>query len=597
MVAGIGGYGNAFGCPTVGGEVLFEECYAKNPLVNAFCLGIVRADEIFKGRAEGVGNTVFYVGAKTGRDGIHGATMASAEFGEGSEEKRPTVQVGDPFMEKILLEACLEAMDSGAVVGIQDMGAAGLTCSTCEMGARAGTGIEIDIARVPKRETGMTAYEVMLSESQERMLLVAERGREDEIVRIFEKWDLHAEAIGKVTEGQRLRVFNEGRLEADVPNEALTDDAPVYDRPWVEPRNPAADEDVLALAPPADLARAAARRARLAQHREQALDLPPVRLDGAHEHARGTGVRRGRGAREGDAARAGHVRGRQRPLLLARSLRGRAAGRGRGLPQRGRAGGVPIGATNCLNFGNPERPEVMGQFVAAVRGIADACRSLGRADHRRQRLALQRDGRPRDLPDAGDRRGRPDRGRRPASCAARSRSEGDFVYLLGRHRRRSRRQRDPEGRARPRGRTTAPPGPRGGEADCTRCWRKARPAASSSPPTTSATAAWRWPPPSAASRARSPGSARASTCRARVRPDVLLFAETPSRAIVTTRDDLRMAELARRHGVRWARVGTVGGDRLVLSSGGATLVDLAVADLHRAWMSLERLLGAEPRCR
>jgi phosphoribosylformylglycinamidine synthase len=174
VVAGIGGYGNAFGCPTVGGEVVFEDCYSSNPLVNAFCLGIVKKDAIFLGRAEGVGNPVFYVGSKTGRDGIHGATMASAEFGEGSEERRPTVQVGDPFMEKVLLEACLEAMETGAIVGIQDMGAAGLTCSTCEMGARAGTGVEIDIQKVPKRETGMTAYEVMLSESQERMLLVAE---------------------------------------------------------------------------------------------------------------------------------------------------------------------------------------------------------------------------------------------------------------------------------------------------------------------------------------------------------------------------------------------------------------------------------------
>src|SRR5215813_1265560 len=200
VVAGIGGYGNAFGCPTVGGEVVFDESYALNPLVNAFCLGIARADRIFKGRAEGVGNPVFYVGAKTGRDGIHGATMASAEFGEGSEEKRPTVQVGDPFMEKVLLEACLEVMKTGAVVGIQDMGAAGLTCSTSEMGARAGTGVAIDVARVPKRETGMTPYEVMLSESQERMLLVAEKGREQEVVRVFEKWDLHAEAIGRVTE-------------------------------------------------------------------------------------------------------------------------------------------------------------------------------------------------------------------------------------------------------------------------------------------------------------------------------------------------------------------------------------------------------------
>jgi phosphoribosylformylglycinamidine synthase II len=259
VVAGIGGYGNAFGCPTIGGEILFADCYAANPLVNAFCLGIVKADQIFKGRAEGVGNTVFYVGAKTGRDGIHGATMASAEFGEGSEEKRPTVQVGDPFMEKVLLEACLEALKTGAVVGIQDMGAAGLTCSTSEMGARAGTGIEIDVARVPKRETGMTAYEVMLSESQERMLLVAEKGREQEIVRVFEKWDLHAEAIGTVTADRRLRVFHDGRLEADVPNEALTDEAPVYERPWVEPVNPAASENVLALSPPADLAGALLR--------------------------------------------------------------------------------------------------------------------------------------------------------------------------------------------------------------------------------------------------------------------------------------------------------------------------------------------------
>src|SRR5687767_14753976 len=253
VVAGIAGYGNAFGCPTVGGEVVFEPCYSGNPLVNAMAVGIVKKDEIFLARAEGVGNTVFYVGAKTGRDGIHGATMASAEFGEGSEEKRPTVQVGDPFMEKVLLEACLEALKTGAVVGIQDMGAAGLTCSTCEMGARAGTGVEIDIAQVPKRETGMTAYEVMLSESQERMLLVAEKGREQEIIDVFEKWDLHAAPIGKVTADHRLRVFHDGKLEADVPNEALTDEAPVYERPWTVPVNPVAEQDVLALPPPRDL--------------------------------------------------------------------------------------------------------------------------------------------------------------------------------------------------------------------------------------------------------------------------------------------------------------------------------------------------------
>ncbi|HVQ32147.1 MAG TPA: phosphoribosylformylglycinamidine synthase subunit PurL, partial [Vicinamibacteria bacterium] len=253
VVKGIGGYGNAFGCPTVGGEVVFEPCYAQNPLVNAFCLGLVKTKDIFKGRADGVGNTVFYLGAKTGRDGIHGATMASAEFGEGSEERRPTVQVGDPFMEKVLLEACLEVLKTGAVVGIQDMGAAGLSCSTSEMGARAGTGIEIDIQKVPMRETGMTAYEVMLSESQERMLLVAAKGREKEVVDVFEKWDLHAEAIGHVIAEKRLRIFNEGKLEADVPNEALTDEAPLYDRPWTKPENPAVNEDLSKLVAPSDL--------------------------------------------------------------------------------------------------------------------------------------------------------------------------------------------------------------------------------------------------------------------------------------------------------------------------------------------------------
>ena len=196
VVAGIAGYGNSIGIPTVGGEIAFDESYTGNPLVNVFCLGISRADEIIKGVASGAGNAVYYVGAKTGRDGIHGATMASAEFDEKSAEKRPAVQVGDPFMEKLLLEACLEVMQTDALVGIQDMGAAGLTCSTCEMGSRGGAGVEIDVAMVPQRESGMTPYEIMLSESQERMLLVVKRGREAEVERIFEKWDLHAVHIG-----------------------------------------------------------------------------------------------------------------------------------------------------------------------------------------------------------------------------------------------------------------------------------------------------------------------------------------------------------------------------------------------------------------
>src|SRR5258707_1726681 len=230
-VEGIGHYGNCFGVPTVGGEVVFDESYSMNPLVNAFALGIVRKDQIFFGKASGIGNPVLYVGAKTGRDGIHGATMASAEFDAEALEKRPTVQVGDPFLEKLLLEACLEAMRSGAIAGIQDMGAAGLTCSTCEMAARAGTGIEIDLSLVPQRETGMTAYEMLLSESQERMLIVAHKGREREVGDIFRKWDLDAVVIGQVRDDGRMRVAHNGEVVCDVPVKALTDEAPVYNRP------------------------------------------------------------------------------------------------------------------------------------------------------------------------------------------------------------------------------------------------------------------------------------------------------------------------------------------------------------------------------
>src|SRR5438477_10603887 len=231
VVAGLAHYGNAFGVATVGGEVAFDDAYALNPLVNAFALGLVRRDQIFFGKATGIGNPVLYVGARTGRDGIHGATMASAEFDEEALETRPTVQVGDPFLEKLLLEACLEAMRSGAIEGIQDMGAAGLTSSSVEMAARAGTGIELDLSLVPQRETGMTAYEMLLSESQERMLIVAHKGREREVIDIFAKWDLDAVIIGQVRDDGRMRVSHNGELVCDVPVKALTDEAPVYQRP------------------------------------------------------------------------------------------------------------------------------------------------------------------------------------------------------------------------------------------------------------------------------------------------------------------------------------------------------------------------------
>ena len=377
VVAGIGGYGNAFGCPTVGGEVVFEPCYAGNPLVNAFCLGMTTKDKLFLGRAEGVGNTVFYVGAKTGRDGIHGATMASSEFGEGSEEKRPTVQVGDPFMEKILLESCLEAMATGAVVGIQDMGAAGLTCATSETAGRAGTGIEFDVSKVPQRETGMTAYEVMLSESQERMLLVAKKGREDEIRAVFEKWDLHAEAVGVVTGDGRVKVYKDGKLEADIPASALTDEAPLYDRPWVDPKNPAEDRDLSDLAVPTDLSKAfltvlgspnIASKKWVYRQYDSTVQTGTVQGPGVSDAA----VVRIHGSKKGLAialdgnGRYGFLNARQGAMLaVAEACRNVVA-----------TGALPIGLTNCLNFGNPEKPEVMGQIVRALEGIGEASRAL-----------------------------------------------------------------------------------------------------------------------------------------------------------------------------------------------------------------------------
>src|SRR5580765_1834286 len=236
VVRGVAHYGNCFGVPTIGGEVSFEPCYAQNPLVNALALGIARKEDIFLAKAKGIGNPVIYVGAKTGRDGIHGASLlASAEFTEESQQKRPNVQVGDPFVEKLLLEACIEAMKTGAVVAIQDMGAAGLTCSTMEMASRGGTGIEIDLAKVPQRETGMTPYEIMLSESQERMLLVAERGREREVLDVFKKWGLDAVVIGEVKQGELAVVKHHGRIAAEIPAHPLAEEGPVYQRPLAAP--------------------------------------------------------------------------------------------------------------------------------------------------------------------------------------------------------------------------------------------------------------------------------------------------------------------------------------------------------------------------
>ncbi len=303
VVSGVASYGNCFGVPNVGGEVKFESCYSGNPLVNAFALGLVRRDQIFYAKAAGEGNPVIYVGSKTGRDGIHGATMASEEFSEESEAKRPNVQVGDPFLEKLLLEACLEAMQTGAVVGIQDMGAAGLTCSTCEMGGRGGVGLEIELDLVPQRETGMTPYEIMLSESQERMLLVAEKGREDEVFRVFQKWGLDAVTIGRVIDQPTMRVLEHGKVVAEIPNAALTDDAPLYHRPlerW-EPPVPREVPENVSLGQKNRVHRRAEAPAGQPEHLLQALGLRAVRLDGADQHGRRPGRRGRRDSREGNA--------------------------------------------------------------------------------------------------------------------------------------------------------------------------------------------------------------------------------------------------------------------------------------------------------
>jgi len=398
VVAGIAGYGNSIGIPTVGGEIVFEPSYAGNPLVNVFCLGIAKASDIIKGVASGVGNAVYYVGAKTGRDGIHGATMASAEFDEKSAEKRPAVQVGDPFMEKLLLEACLEVMQTDALIGIQDMGAAGLTCSTTEMGSRGGAGVEIDVSLVPQRESGMTPYEIMLSESQERMLLVAKPGREAEVERIFEKWDLHAVHIGRVTSDGMLRVKDRGVVVAEIPNRALTDEAPVYRRPMSEPAYLAGVQilnlDELARAPERP-ALGASNGAKGVQPSDSSdrnsallaiLGSPTVaskrwvyrqydhmvRTNTINLPGLGAGVVRIKGT---DRALAMSVDGNGRYCYLD-PYRGAMLAVAEAARNVACSGARPLAATNCLNFGNPERPGIMWQFAKAVEGIGAACRAL-----------------------------------------------------------------------------------------------------------------------------------------------------------------------------------------------------------------------------
>ncbi len=384
VVAGIAGYGNCIGVPTVGGEVAFHPSYNGNCLVNAFTAGVLPANRIFRGKAAGVGNPVMYIGAKTGRDGIHGATMASAEFDASTEEKRPTVQVGDPFLEKLLLEACLELFKTDAVVGIQDMGAAGLTSSSVEMAGRAGNGLDLYIDLVPRREEGMTPYEVLLSESQERMLVVAARGREDEVRRICERWDLDVAEVGVVTGSGRWRIVSGEKVVADLPVEPLTEGAPLYRRPTrPHPALPALHAfDPSGLPEPGDLGEvllgllarpSVASKAWVYQQYDHM-----VRLVGA--------VRPG-----GDAAvvrlATGEATHARKGLAFSLAANGRFCfldphlGAMHAVAECARniacVGGEPLAVTDCLNFGNPEKPEIMWQFAEAVRGLSEACVAMG----------------------------------------------------------------------------------------------------------------------------------------------------------------------------------------------------------------------------
>lgn len=379
VVSGIAGYGNCVGIPTVGGEVYFEECYNGNPLVNVFALGVTRRNEIFRGRAKGIGNPVIYVGSKTGRDGIHGAVMASETFSKEAEEKRPAVQVGDPFTEKLLLEACLELFKTGVVVGIQDMGAAGLTSSSTEMAERAGTGIVLHIDRVPRRETGMSPYEVMLSESQERMLVVIKRGKEEVAERIFKKWALDFSVIGEVSGTKRLSILEDGKEVVDLPIRLITKDAPIYRRPY---RKPAYLKEVGKLKYPS--IRVPDDMGRVLVTLLSSPNLSSKRwIYEQYDHM----VRTNTVTPPGSDAAVIRIKGTDKGIALTSNCNSRYCyldpyvGARIAVAESARnlacSGAIPIAITDCLNFGSPERPEIMWQFKKSIEGMSEAARALG----------------------------------------------------------------------------------------------------------------------------------------------------------------------------------------------------------------------------
>jgi phosphoribosylformylglycinamidine synthase II len=593
VVSGISWYGNCFGVPNLGGEVGFAPEYGGNPLVNAMAVGLVRKDRVFRARAEGAGNPVFYVGAKTGRDGIHGATMASAAFEAGAEERRPTVQVGDPFTEKLLLEACLEAMATGAIVGIQDMGAAGLACACSEMPARAGTGMEVELSRVPQRETAMTPYEIMLSESQERMLLVAARGREAEIREVFAKWELDAVQIGTVTDDGMLRVRSGGRVVAEVPVQALADEAPVYEKPTTRPEWQDALEGFDPLSLPMPLEPEAALLALLASPGIASKEWVYRQYD--QQVGTNTLVLPG--------SDAGVLRIKGSPKAVALTTDGNArfvyvdprAGGAMAVAEAARnlsaSGARPLGVTDCLNFGSPERPEILWQFKEAVAGIGEACRALQipvvggnvsfyNETEGRAILPTPVIGMAGLLEDAG------------ARCTQWFEAAGDRVALLGpddvslgasellwiAHRRVA-------GRLAPldleRERVV--------QEACravigARLLRSAHDASEGGIAVALAECCVSGPAPVGAEIDLPPG----------LPLPLLLFGEGPSRIVVSVRAgaERHFQQLMTEFSVPWRWIGRVGGDRLVITVGGARAIDLAVEQGALVWRTgFERYVG------
>ncbi|WP_282034481.1 phosphoribosylformylglycinamidine synthase subunit PurL [Metabacillus indicus] len=377
VVAGIAGYGNCIGIPTVGGEIQFDPSYDGNPLVNAMCVGLINHEDIKKGVAKGIGNTVMYVGAKTGRDGIHGATFASEELTDSSDENRPAVQVGDPFMEKLLLEACLEVIKCDALVGIQDMGAAGLTSSTAEMASKAGSGIELNLDLVPQREAGMTPYEMMLSESQERMVLVVERGREQEITDIFDKYELEAKAIGTVTDDKKLRLLHKGEVVAEIPVDALAEEAPVYHKPSAEPAYYKEFQAMEQNAP---------ETGDLKETLISLLKQPTIASKEWVYDQYDYMVRTNTVVAPGSDAAVLRIRDTNKALAMTTDCNSRylyldpETGGMIAVAEAARnivcSGGKPLAVTDCLNFGNPEKPEIFWQIEKAADGMSEACRVL-----------------------------------------------------------------------------------------------------------------------------------------------------------------------------------------------------------------------------